>query len=214
MRGILCTLVSLFRLNNNGGGQILKHCPYLVIAGKDTRNVTLGHGTHWATHSARGNLVTAGPAGTPAKPAQPWSPAQPAPRQSPPSPGAQPSPGRAWPATDRGNLLRFAGSSFAKLSSHPILLSRPISRSSPTHAFMQRHAKITSWWSPYSQPLSRPRAVRFVSHSWILWAHNSRHRLVLGTFLPVNCPHDLMDIWNIMSKSALPSFCEAQQSMA
>jgi hypothetical protein len=91
------------------------------------------HGTHWATHPhrARGNLVTAGPGGTPAKPT--WA-AQPSPALGGPG-RLQTVVGCVW---EPGSALLDPYSRNFFFSPSPFCLAL-LSRGSPRNAFMQRH---------------------------------------------------------------------------
>lgn len=78
------------------------------------------------------------------------------PRRKPP-PLLQPSPGRAWPATDRGNLLHLywvlVRETFFSLCLNPSHshassgFPRPTSRGSPRTRSCNNVRRSTSWWS-------------------------------------------------------------------
>lgn len=82
--GSLCICVEhlhstyLFGLNNNGGGQILNMCPYLVMPGRQSKcyagAASKTHWADWATHSS-GKSRHSWPRRPPGKP---WSPPSPA----------------------------------------------------------------------------------------------------------------------------------------
>lgn len=133
------------------------------------------------------------------------------PRRPPGSP-AQPWEGlaghRPW---DR--WLRFTGSPFREtFFSFPMLCSRPTSRGSPRkNAFMQTAWRRSSpWWSPFFPLLISFRVdvgLSVVFHILlILWAHNSRLRIALGTFLPVIFRHGLMFAISNANRFSLPHF--------
>lgn len=149
-------------------------CPYLVMPGRQSKCYAgAANKTHWAAGPprARGNLVTAGPGSPPA---------------------AQPSPGRAWPATDRGTAGSASlGPLFAKLFFHSqcsVLALLHVAPHAKTRS-CKRHATIIALVEPFFPLLISFRVdvgLSVVFHILlILWAHNSRHRFALGTFLPV-----------------------------
>lgn len=159
LRGLRC-----LGLNKDGGGQI--SLITVSVSGDAGETIEMLHDLGGgAAEGQPGNEISpsparpvggeCGPGGTPASP-------------------LQPSPGRAWPATDRGNWLRFRWVLFAKLffsfsilASIPrlVLLLSPFTWL-PTHAFMQQRATINvpggaAFLSGFRVV---PRAVRFVSH--------------------------------------------------
>lgn len=144
----------------------------------------------WATQSS-GKFRHSWPRRPPGSPAQPWEGLA----------GHRP-----W---DR--WLRFNGSPFRETFFHSqcsvLALLHVAPHAKRVHANGMRRS--SPWWSPFPfahQLPSRRRAFRCVSHLLILWAHNSRHRMALGTSLPVIFRHGLMFAISRANRFSLPHF--------
>lgn len=145
------------------------------------------------------------------------------PRRHPGTPAAHlasPSPGRAWPATDRGKQWappgsRFAGSTMAKLFFFfiPNALFLALFHVAPHAAqFMQACERtiIFSGGAHFvrSQLPARPSGCpRLFQNFLILWAHNSRHRAGARHLFASVCRHGLVGVWSTMDgRFDLPDF--------
>lgn len=164
------------------------------MPGDGNRNVTRAEASSGNEISPSPVGGECGPGGTPASP-------------------LQPSPGRAWPATDRGTWLRsllgpvretfffFLPSLLLCIPPTPCSVSRGHSRGSLPHARV--HATTCddqrSWWG--ALPLGLPNRASgcpfcftTLSGLLILWAHNSRHPAGPRHFFASDCRHGLLMI--------------------